>query len=119
MGASSKYARVCETCWCDEAIGTPELAPKGQDAQLQFDALVTAGVQKGDGFADVTPPDNRIAIVRPRMTKALDYAEAGDTVIVWRFDRLGRSIDVLNNVELSTSASSSSKVSTPRKQLRS
>jgi len=35
------------------------------------------------------------------MTKLLGYAETGDTVIVWRIDRLGRSlIDVLNTVEL-------------------
>lgn len=35
------------------------------------------------------------------MAKLLEYAEAGDTVIVWRIDRLGRSlIDVLNTVEL-------------------
>lgn len=35
------------------------------------------------------------------MKKLLDYAEEGDTVVVWRIDRLGRSlIDVLNTVNL-------------------
>ncbi len=35
------------------------------------------------------------------MKKLLEYAEAGDTVVVWRVDRLGRSlIDVLNTVNL-------------------
>ena len=33
------------------------------------------------------------------MRRLLDYAEAGDVVVVWRIDRLGRSlIDVLNTV---------------------
>ena len=35
------------------------------------------------------------------MKKLLEYAEAGDIVVVWRVDRLGRSlIDVLNTVNL-------------------
>ncbi len=35
------------------------------------------------------------------MKRLLDYAEPGDTVVVWRIDRLGRSlIDVLNTVNL-------------------
>jgi len=35
------------------------------------------------------------------MRRLLDYAAAGDTLVVWRVDRLGRSlIDVLNTVNL-------------------
>lgn len=35
------------------------------------------------------------------MKKLLDYVEPGDTVVVWRIDRLGRSLmDVLNTVNL-------------------
>lgn len=35
------------------------------------------------------------------MKKLLEYADDGDTVVVWRIDRLGRSlIDVLNTVNL-------------------
>ncbi|AZH84556.1 recombinase family protein [Plantibacter sp. PA-3-X8] len=81
-------------------IGYTRVSTAGQDAQLQLDALVDAGVQKRDVFADVTS-GSRAAIERPGMVKLLEYAEAGDTVIVWRIDRLGRSlIDVLNTVEL-------------------
>jgi DNA invertase Pin-like site-specific DNA recombinase len=51
-------------------------------------------------FADVTP-GSKTTIERPDMSMLLEYAEQGDTVIVWRIDRLGRSlIDVLNTVEL-------------------
>ncbi|MDA8046058.1 MAG: recombinase family protein [Actinomycetota bacterium] len=72
----------------------------GQDARLQLDALVEAGVQKRDVFADVTS-GTRAGVDRPGMAKLLAYAEPGDTVVVWRVDRLGRSlIDVLNTVNL-------------------
>jgi len=43
----------------------------------------------------------RTAIERSGMKKLLAYVEPGDTVVVWRVDRLGRSlIDVLNMVKL-------------------
>lgn len=76
------------------------MSTSGQDAQLQLDALVAAGVQRRDVFADVTS-GSKTAAERPGMQKLLAYAEPGDTVVVWRVDRLGRSlIDVLNTVTL-------------------
>ena len=81
-------------------LGYTRVSTSSQDAQLQLDALVKAGVQKRDVFADVTS-GSRTAIERPGMKKLLEYAEAGDNVVVWRVDRLGRSlIDVLNTVNL-------------------
>ena len=63
-------------------------------------SLVEGGVQKRDVFSDVTS-GSRTAIERPGMKRLLDYAEDGDTVVVWRIDRLGRSLlDVLNTVTL-------------------
>lgn len=51
-------------------------------------------------FSDVTS-GSRTAIQRPGMKKLLEYAAEGDTVVVWRIDRLGRSlIDVLSTVNL-------------------
>ncbi|MDQ0100335.1 DNA invertase Pin-like site-specific DNA recombinase [Arthrobacter bambusae] len=62
--------------------------------------LSTPGVQKRDVFADVTS-GSKTAIERPGMKKLLAYVELGDTIVVWRVDRLGRSlIDVLNTVNL-------------------
>ncbi|MDN5762431.1 MAG: recombinase family protein [Microlunatus sp.] len=53
-------------------------------------------------FADVTSGSRR-ATDRPGMRKLLEYATNGDTITVWRMDRLGRSlIDVLNTVNLLT-----------------
>ena len=81
-------------------LGYTRVSTVNQDAQLQLDALVDSGVQKRDVFADVTS-GSRTAIERPGMKRLLDYAESGDTVVVWRIDRLGRSlIDVLNTVNL-------------------
>lgn len=81
-------------------IGYTRVSTASQDAQLQLGALVAAGVQKRDVFADVTS-GSRAAVQRPGMKKLLEYVEAGDTVVVWRVDRLGRSlIDVLNTVNL-------------------
>jgi DNA invertase Pin-like site-specific DNA recombinase len=81
-------------------LGYTRVSTSAQDAQLQVDALTSAGVQLRDVFADVTS-GSRNAITRPGMKRLLDYAEDGDTVVVWRVDRLGRSlIDVLNTVTL-------------------
>lgn len=81
-------------------LGYTRVSTSTQDAKLQLDALLAAGVQKRDVFADVTS-GSRTAIERPGMKKLLEYADEGDTVVVWRVDRLGRSlIDVLNTVNL-------------------
>lgn len=81
-------------------LGYTRVSTTGQDAKLQLDALVAAGVQKRDVFADVTS-GSKTAVERPGMKKLLAYAKPGDTVVVWRIDRLGRSlIDVLNTVNL-------------------
>lgn len=81
-------------------LGYTRVSTTGQDAQLQLDALVKSGVQRRDVFSDVTS-GSKTAIGRPGMRRLLDHAESGDTVVVWRVDRLGRSlIDVLNTVNL-------------------
>ena len=67
------------------------MSTASQDAQLQLDALVAAGVQNRDVFADVTS-GSKTTIERPGIKKLLEYAEPGDTV-VWRVDRLARSPD--------------------------
>jgi hypothetical protein len=64
-------------------LGYTRVSTSGQDAKLQLDALVDAGVQKRDVFADVTS-GSKAAIERPGMKKLLAYVEPGDTVVVWR-----------------------------------
>lgn len=81
-------------------LGYTRVSTVGQDARLQLDALRGAGVESRDVFSDVTS-GSRTAVQRPGMKRLLEYAEPGDTVVVWRIDRLGRSLmDVLNTVNL-------------------
>ena len=81
-------------------LGYTRVSTISQDAQLQRDALLAVGVEPRDVFADVTS-GSRTAVDRPGMRRLLAYATADDTVVVWRVDRLGRSlIDVLNTVDL-------------------
>lgn len=81
-------------------LGYTRVSTASQDSQLQVDALLGEGVQRRDVFFDVTS-GSKTAVSRPGMKKLLEYAESGDTVVVWRVDRLGRSlIDVLNTVNL-------------------
>lgn len=56
---------------------------------LQRDALVAAGVDDRHLYSDKAfgARDNR-----PWLTACLDYLKAGDTLIVWKLDRLGRSL---------------------------
>lgn len=79
-------------------LGYTRISTATQDAQLQLDALLNAGVEARDIFSDVTSGAKK-ASARPAMSKLLEYAEPGDVVIVWRIDRLGRSmLDVLNTI---------------------
>ncbi len=83
-------------------LGYTRVSTTSQDARLQLDALTTVGVEPRDVFSDVTSGSRR-ATDRPGMRKLLEYATTGDTIVVWRIDRLGRSlIDVLNTVNLLT-----------------
>lgn len=58
-----------------------------QDPALQHDALARAGCDRiWTDHASGTAAD------RPQLAAVLDYAREGDTVVVWRLDRLGRSV---------------------------
>jgi DNA invertase Pin-like site-specific DNA recombinase len=58
-----------------------------QDTQLQRDALAEAGA--GKFFTDKV--SSRKAD-RPGLAKALDYLRTGDVLMIWKLDRLGRSV---------------------------
>lgn len=79
-------------------LGYTRVSTHNQDPQLQIDSLLSIGVQKRDIFSDVTS-GRKTAAERPGMQKLLEHAASGDTIVVWRIDRLGRSLlDVLNTV---------------------
>jgi len=70
--------------------GTTKLArvyTGDQDAQLQHDALTAAGC-----YRIFTDTSFGALQSRPELDKLLDQLRPGDTLVVWRLDRLGRSI---------------------------
>jgi DNA invertase Pin-like site-specific DNA recombinase len=68
-----------------------------QNTHLQFDALIKEGVDARNIFTDYASGANT---QRPELLKCLDYCNTGDTLIVWKLDRLGRSL--LHLIEIVT-----------------
>ncbi len=74
-----------------QLIGYARVSTNAQDAQLQRDALAEVGCARV--FEDKASGKNTD---RVGLAAALDYARPGDTLCVWKLDRLGRSVkDVL------------------------
>lgn len=68
-------------------VGYARVSTWDQTTQLQLDALRAAGCQRiFEETASGTKTD------RPELAAALDYLREGDTLVVWRLDRLGRSL---------------------------
>jgi DNA invertase Pin-like site-specific DNA recombinase len=68
-------------------IGYARVSTEDQDLTLQIDALTKAGCKRI--FEDKASGANSD---RPALKKALDFARENDVIIVWRLDRLGRSL---------------------------
>lgn len=79
-------------------LGYTRVSTAGQDPALQTDALLAAGVPHEHIFSDVITGASGAA-TRPAWGQLIEFARRGDTVVVWRIDRLGRSmLDVLQTV---------------------
>jgi DNA invertase Pin-like site-specific DNA recombinase len=71
-----------------QMIGYARVSTADQHLGLQRDALAKAGcarVYADDGMSGTTTK-------RPQLTRALKALQGGDTLVVWRLDRLGRSL---------------------------
>jgi DNA invertase Pin-like site-specific DNA recombinase len=68
-------------------IGYIRVSTVDQDESLQRDALTAAGCQRL--FVDKA---SGARSHRPELDRMLDQLRPGDTVVVWRLDRLGRSL---------------------------
>src|SRR5437868_10458151 len=68
-------------------IGYARVSTQDQTLNLQKDALEKIGCSKI--FTDTA---SGATTERPGLTEALEYVREGDTLVVWRLDRLGRSL---------------------------
>ncbi len=75
------------------AVGYARVSTRDQHPEAQIDALTAAGCVR----VFVDHASGKLAR-RPEMDKALDFLRAGDTLVITKLDRLGRSVH--NLVEL-------------------
>jgi DNA invertase Pin-like site-specific DNA recombinase len=71
-------------------VGYARVSTPDQSFDLQRDALEQSGCDKT--FQEIA---SGAKTGRPVLTAALDYMRADDTLVVWRLDRLGRSLGQL------------------------
>jgi DNA invertase Pin-like site-specific DNA recombinase len=70
-------------------IGYARVSTNEQNLDLQRDALLKAGVSPKNIFTDKITGTKQ---ERPGLVAALSHLREGDTFVVWRLDRLGRSL---------------------------
>lgn len=71
-------------------VGYARVSTQDQNPDLQLDALKAAGCEKV--FVEKASGAQRD---RPELNATLDYVRAGDTIVVWKLDRLARSLNQL------------------------
>ncbi|WP_371741645.1 recombinase family protein [Novosphingobium sp. 9U] len=75
-------------------VGYARVSSVGQSLDLQVQALKDAGCQK----VYQEKRSGKSGTERPELTKALDQAREGDTLVVTRLDRLARSVGDLHAI---------------------
>lgn len=68
-------------------VGYARVSTHDQNEDLQVDALTKAGCER-----IFTDRISGAIVDRPGLNDALDYIRPDDTLVVWRLDRLGRSL---------------------------
>ena len=71
-------------------VGYARVSTEDQNLRMQEDALKSAGCE--EIYTDIASGSKA---QRPGLDKALAYIREGDTLVVWKLDRLGRSIQHL------------------------
>ena len=79
-------------------IGYARVSNHEQTLDLQIDRLRAAGCDPDHIYADRVAGSSP-GLERPGLCEALAYARAGDQLVIWRLDRLGRSLkDLIDQV---------------------
>ena len=68
-------------------VGYARVSTEDQKLDLQLDALKAAGCEKV--FSDQV---SGAAAAKAGLDEALAYLRSGDTLVVWKLDRLGRTV---------------------------
>ena len=76
-------------------LGYARVSTDDQNLTLQIDALTNHGISKSNIFTDKL---SGAKTDRPGLAKCLDTLQRGDALVVWRLDRLGRSMRHLINL---------------------
>lgn len=78
-------------------IGYARVSTPDQSLDMQIQALIKAGVDPQHIYSETI---SGALAKRPRLEAALKAADEGDTLVVWKLDRLGRStLDLLKRLE--------------------
>jgi DNA invertase Pin-like site-specific DNA recombinase len=70
-------------------VGYARVSTEDQHLHLQLDALKNAGVEDDLLFTDKA---SSVSALRPGLDQLKKVLRKGDTLVVWRLDRLGRSV---------------------------
>jgi hypothetical protein len=84
---SASRRRVSPNTRAPSLLGYARVSTGQQELALQRDALAAAGCPRI--FSDTA---SGALDERPELTRVLDHLREGDTLVVWRLDRLGRSL---------------------------
>jgi len=83
------------THFSQHLFGYARVSTDDQNLSLQIDALTMQGIHKQHIFMDKV---SGAKTERPGLSKCLDTLQSGDILVVWRLDRLGRSMRHLINL---------------------
>ena len=81
-------------------FGYARVSTKDQNLHMQFDALKKYGVEEKNIYSEKITGTKKD---RPAFTEMLKYLREGDTVVVYKLDRIGRStkhlVDLINDFQ--------------------